>query len=83
MKKLIAKILTVLVVVALILPGCQKTEKAEPETGTVQKQPTAAQGATGPQNPMPIVTDGSVTLSVATSDNPYAAASLTQNLPVW
>lgn len=34
------------------------------------------------KNPMPIVTEP-VTLTVATYENPYSAASLTQNLPVW
>jgi putative aldouronate transport system substrate-binding protein len=32
---------------------------------------------------LPIVSDGSVTLTVATTDNRYAALSYTQNLPVW
>ena len=37
----------------------------------------------GASNPMPICTDGSITLSIACPDNYYSAAPTTDELPVW
>lgn len=59
--------------------GCQKKPVDTPsDTST-----PAAPDKSGTENTLPIVKDGSVTLSVGTQDNGYAAASYTQNLPVW
>ncbi|MCM3747869.1 extracellular solute-binding protein [Paenibacillus pasadenensis] len=85
-----AKLVSALMAAMLAAAGCQAGSGDSGSTGnkgtdaSPQPSASAAPGtASEPKNPMPIVTDGSVTLTVAAPDNPYAAASLAQNLPVW
>ncbi|OXM14426.1 extracellular solute-binding protein [Paenibacillus herberti] len=86
-----AKIVSALIVASLAMTGCQSsggpaTNNSNQGAAESPKPSTSGSpgtASTSPKNPMPIVTDGSVTLTVAAPDNPFAAASLTQNLPVW
>lgn len=95
MKKTAIAIVSVIMILTIIMTGCSKSGSSSSDSNKdVQPgstPPSASQAADsstpaepeGPRNPMPIVTDGSVTLTVAAPDNPFAAASLAQNLPVW
>jgi putative aldouronate transport system substrate-binding protein len=87
MKRTRTAAIGLLVACSVVAAGCtngsdkpDSPSTAAPETGANNTPPAPS---SGPSNPMPIVSDGSVTLTVAMPDNPYAAASLTQNLPVW
>jgi putative aldouronate transport system substrate-binding protein len=82
MQKKQAAILSVsAILLAGTLAACGGGGKSEPQSG--EKPPEGTAAPTTATNPMPIVSDGSVTLKVAVPDNPYAPKSYTQNLPVW
>ncbi|MGG1518125.1 extracellular solute-binding protein [Paenibacillus oryzisoli] len=85
-KKVLASRLSLVMAISIAVTaaGCSSTDKpTSTEPVTAPQSSSSAAPSAGPLNPMPIVTDGSVTLTVAVADNPFAAASLTQNLPVW
>lgn len=73
-KKFILSFVGCLTVCSSTLAGCSNSEKASD---------TAQSTAQAQDYSLPIVSDGSVTLTVATNDNNYTPKSYTQNLPVW
>lgn len=82
-KRNISLVTASVVMLTGVLSACsQSTDKGnnEAQTPSQTTQPTAS--AT-PAYTLPIVKDGSVTLSVGIPDNSYAPKSYTQNLPVW
>ncbi|WP_127581500.1 extracellular solute-binding protein [Paenibacillus koleovorans] len=86
MNKKSATALSAVLACSIAAAGCTSSTDNPSASSAPAASPTAEvkpSAASGPKNPMPIVTDGSVTLTVAIADNPFAAASLTQNLPVW
>ncbi|MCZ8512159.1 extracellular solute-binding protein [Paenibacillus filicis] len=74
-KKYILSFVSCLTVCSSTLIGCDNTE-----TATAPSNSSTAQAQ---DYSLPIVSDGSVTLTVATNDNYYTPKSYAQNLPVW
>ncbi|MCU6712813.1 extracellular solute-binding protein [Paenibacillus sp. J5C_2022] len=77
----------------LLFTGCAGNNN-EPEAGTNEGKQAATEqpSQSGNDNPdeakgkdytLPIVEDGSTTLTVGAADNYYTPASYTQNLPIW
>lgn len=81
MKKKISMVMAVMLAGAMLLSSC-----AQGTTGnsSSSKASTSPSNAAGPEKySLPLVTDGSVTLSVATYENPLKGTSYTSNLEVW
>ncbi|RAV17871.1 extracellular solute-binding protein [Paenibacillus contaminans] len=72
---------------ALLIAGCQsqsnqgQQSSAAPESGKTSSSPST--GSQTKDYTLPLVTDGSVTLTIGSEDNGYTPASYTQNLPIW
>ncbi|WP_127579582.1 extracellular solute-binding protein [Paenibacillus koleovorans] len=80
-KKKVALATASVVLLTGVLSACGSSGNEGNNTTTPSE--SAKPTASAASNPMPIVKEGSVTLSIGVPDNPYAPKSYTQNLPVW
>lgn len=72
--------------VLLFTAGCSSKNGADSSTQvstSAAQDSSAAQSPAKTENVMPIVKDGSVTLTIGAFDNWYTPASYKQNLPIW
>lgn len=66
-----------------VLSACGKSEETGGAEASASPQANSSASAEPAANTMPIVKDGSVTLTFMGNENFYAAKSYKQNLPVW
>lgn len=94
MKKRIASVVAGLCCTTFLLAACTGGGGTPSPSSQVSNTPAPATQPAAPGAPsaqpsgdqpyaLPLVTDGSVTITVATYDNPASGYSYTQDLPVW
>lgn len=81
MKKKISMVMAVMLAGAMLLSSCAQSTTGNSSSSKASTSPSTT---AGPEKySLPLVTDGSVTLSVATYENPLKGTSYTSNLEVW